>query len=410
MAEVVLKLPRTTLTMDFGRVVRWCKAEGDAVREGETVAEVETDKAVVEVGAPIAGYLRQALAPLDVDLPVAAALAVFTPTLDEPLGQTAAGAASPVPPPALDEPMAPAERRAQASCDGGPPQPASAVRASPAVRRRAREADVDLRDVAGSGPRGRILLRDFETFLAARVPGAPAAPAEPVAPAAPLPGQSRMRAAIAAAMLRSWREQPQFTLTREVDMSATLALKAALAAAAPEKKLSVADFLIQAFARALPQHPSLNARLDAEAGSSRSGSVDFGIAVALEDGLVVPVLRGAERLKLGEIATARAELTARALAGTLRQDDLGAATFTMSNLGPFGVDEFRAIVNPGEAAIVAVGALRERPVAVDGLVAVRPTLRLTLAVDHRVADGAAGARLLGDVADRLEGRLGWILF
>jgi pyruvate dehydrogenase E2 component (dihydrolipoamide acetyltransferase) len=219
-----------------------------------------------------------------------------------------------------------------------------------------------------------------------------------------------MRAAIAAAMLKSWREQPQFTLTREVDMGPVLGLRAALVAAAPQAKLSIVDFLIQAFARALPEHPGLNVRTDESGAARPSATVDMGLAVAVEDGLVVPVLRGADRLTLPQIAGQRAALTQRALAGRLGQQDLGGATFTLSNLGPFGVDEFNAIVSPGEAAIVAVGAVRERPVAVDGQVVVRPTLRMTLSVDHRLADGAAGARLLADVVERLEGRLGWILF
>ncbi len=404
MAETILQLPRTTLTMDEGRIVRWMKRPGDAVTEGEPVAEMETDKAVVEVQAPVTGYLRRLIVAENVDVPVAEPIAVFTETADEAL----AGASAPEPAPVVS-PADAGLARAQSTEPAAPPPPVEApagqgriVRASPAVRIRARAEGVDLAAIFGSGPAGRILVQDYERHAAATVAQAPAS----AVPAA----TDRMRTGIAAAMLKSWREQPQFSVTRYVDMSRVTELRAALAAAAPDVKLSFIDFLIQAFARALPLHPRLNQRADASGNPSPSETVDMGIAVAVQDGLIVPVLRGAQALTLPQIAAQRASLTERALENRLGARDLGGGTFTVSNLGPFGVDQFNAIVNPGEAAIVAVGAMRERPVAVDGQVLVRPMLTMTLSVDHRLADGAAGAQLLQDVVDRLEGRMGWILF
>ncbi|MDA8343918.1 MAG: dihydrolipoamide acetyltransferase family protein [Thermaerobacter sp.] len=409
MAEIILQLPRTTLTMDEGRIVNWLKKPGDAVAEGEPVAEMETDKAVVEVAAPITGFLRRLIVEENVDVPIAAPIAVFTETADEPLGSGGA-AAQPTAeiPPAAQENQQPHASALAAKVLELSQRTADVVRASPAVRIRARKEGVDLAAIPGSGPGGRILLQDYERFVGSRS-AAPAVQA-PVPAAAGRVGSSRMRASIAAAMLKSWREQPQFAITRHVDMSHVAQLRATLASAAPDQKLSFIDFVIQAFARALPLHPSLNVRTDASGAAASSQTVDMGIAVAVEDGLVVPVLRGAEKLTLPQIAAGRAELTRRALDNRLGAQDLGGGTFTVSNLGPFGVDQFNAIVNPGEAAIVAVGRIRETPVALEGQVVIRPMLSMTLSVDHRLADGAAGARLLQDVAERLEGRLGWILF
>ena len=411
MAETILQLPRTTLTMDEGRIVRWLKQPGDAVTEGEAVAEMETDKAVVEVQAPITGFVRRLIAAENVDVPVAAPIAVFSETADEPLGGQEAEQAQEAPAaevPAAEPAAAPAIASAPAPAPLAAQQAAGPVKASPAVRIRARAEGVDLAAVPGSGPGGRILLRDYQEFAASRAALPASAPL--AAPAPPGVSQSRMRASIAAAMLKSWREQPQFAITRHVDMTAVAQLRATLSAAVPDVKLSFIDFLIQAFARALPAHPSLNVRTDGSGASRTSQTVDMGIAVAVEEGLVVPVLRGAERLTLPQIAAGRAELTRKALENRLGAQDLGGGTFTVSNLGPFGVDQFNAIVNPGEAAIVAVGRIRETPVAVEGRVEIRPLMTMTLSVDHRLADGAAGARLLQDVVERLEGRLGWILF
>ncbi|MBE3590724.1 MAG: 2-oxo acid dehydrogenase subunit E2 [Firmicutes bacterium] len=223
---------------------------------------------------------------------------------------------------------------------------------------------------------------------------------------------SPMRRAVARNMLASWQAAPQFSLTRDVDMTAVLELRRILApsfAASRGVKLSPVDFLIQAAARALAAHPDLNATFTDE-GLVHHDTVDVGLATATEDGgLLVPVVRGADRLTLVEIAARRQELVELARRGRLAPDAVG-GTFTISNLGPFDVDRFHAIVQPGETAILAVGRIQERPAVREGQLCVRPLLTITLTVDHRAADGAAAARFLQDLVARLERDEGWLLF
>jgi pyruvate dehydrogenase E2 component (dihydrolipoamide acetyltransferase) len=408
-SRITLGLPRTTLTMDEGRIVRWLKRPGEAVAAGEAVVEVETDKSVVEVEAPQAGYLRRILAEDDAVVPVGAPIALLTDTAEEPLeGESPEGAgageevhvkeAEPGEGVVTSLRQEVAAPEPEAKPRGGMPATERELRASPAVRRAARRQGVDLRRVPGSGPGGRILLADLEAFL--RRP-------------APPEGRPSMRRAIARAMVESWREKPQFSVTVHVDMSRAETFRQVIGPsfeASRGVRLSVMDLLVQAVARTLPAHPLLNCRVSAEGEAVPIEHVDIGLAVAVEDGLLVPVLRAAERKSLAEIAVERKDLTTRAMTGKLRAQDLGEATFTISNLGPFGVDQFQAIVIPGEPAILAVGRLMEVPRVVDHELAVRPVLTLTLAVDHRVADGAAAARFLADVKDRLERDEGWILF
>lgn len=421
MASVVLSLPRTTLTMDEGRIVKWIKRDGDMVAKGEPVAEMETDKAIVEVQAPITGYLRTILLGEDTGAAIGAPLAIFTDTDDEPVD--GAEGEPHLESRAADGMSAPGDQQpSQVSAAPAPPRSAlvdGLVRASPAVRMRARAEGVSLSQIHGTGPRGRILLRDFEEFLA--LGGAAGRVSlEQQSQAQPLAEQvgkrldpSRMRQSIGAAMLRSWREQPQFNVTRHLDMTHVQSVRQMLAQsfeASTGVRLSITDFLIQAFARALSGHPTLNVITAPDGEAYAAQRVDMGIAVAVADGLVVPVLRGADVLTLPQIAVQRSELTRRALDNRLGAKDLGGGTFTLSNLGPFGIDEFEAIINPGEAAIAAVGRVRETPVAHEGQVVIRPLLTMTLSVDHRRADGATAARFMADVADRVEGRTGWIFF
>ena len=374
--------------MDEGRIVAWHKRVGDAVAAGEVLFEVETDKATMEVESPAAGTLRRILYSADSSAPVATVIALISDTTDEPLPSELLGAELPKPSLRADP---------QPSSAGGPPgalgpseaQPLAEssedrVRSSPAARKRAQELGVDISKVHGSGPGGRVTMEDVET--ASTSPAAPSGERrEPL---------SRMRRAIAERMTRSVREQPQFSISRDVDMSAANEARTKAGA-------SYTDAIVAACAKALRDHPRLRGRIEDDA-LVISDAIHVGIAIALDDGLLVPVLRDADRKDLSELARERERLEQHARAGRLAQHEFGGAVFTVSNLGTLGVDRFTAIVNPPEAAILAVGRVTDRVIAKDGSALVRPVATLTLSVDHRVADGATAARYLTAVAERLE--------
>ena len=380
-------LPKLGLTMDEGKLVAWLKKEGDRVEAGEVLFEVETDKATMEVESPVAGYVRKLLAAAGETVPVTQVIALISETADEPVT-----ADQPPRPPVVSEPE---DER---------------IVASPAARKRAQELGVDLARVSPARG-GRISVEDVEAVHAAEgsaaIPVAapageiatPVAPgAGPVAPAAaaaavgaPL---SRMRRAIAERMTQSFRDIPQYSVSSDVDMTAAKADRTAAG-------VSYSDVLISAVARTLRDHPRLAMRYDPE-GLIPADGIHIGIAVALDDGLLVPVLRDADTKELAVISRERAALQEGARAGKLPVDALVGAVFTISNLGQQGVDRFTAIVNPPEAAILAVGRVRDLVVARDGAVVVAPVVTLTLSVDHRVADGAQAAAFLADLAGRLE--------
>ena len=393
-------LPKLGLTMDEGRLVAWLKKEGDHVDAGEALFEVETDKATMEVESPVAGYVRRLLAAGGDDIPVTAVIALISTTADEPIAGEPIGMATPeavaAPTPEPERPQAPAAATV-------PSEAASdRVVASPAARKRAAELGVDLALVRAARG-GRISIEDVEAAgavgEAADAGAATGAPrgqpaATGIAPMrAPL---SRMRRVIAERMTRSFRDVPQFSVSRDVDMTAAAAAKAAAG-------VSYADVLIEAVARTLVDHPRLAMRYDPE-GLVGADGIHVGIAVALEDGLLVPVLRDADSKDLAAISRERSALQDGARAGKLAADALTGAVFTISNLGQHGVDRFTAIVNPPEAAILAVGRVRDGVIARDGAAVIAPVVTLTLSVDHRVADGAHAAAFLADLAGRLEGR------
>jgi pyruvate dehydrogenase E2 component (dihydrolipoamide acetyltransferase) len=402
-------LPKLGLTMDEGRLVAWLKKEGDHVDAGEALFEVETDKATMEVESPVAGYVRRLLAAGGDDIPVTAVIALISTTADEPIADEPMGMAAPdavaTPAPEPERPEAPAAATV-------PSEAASdRVVASPAARKRAAELGVDLALVRAARG-GRISIEDVEAAgtvgraAGARAVGevvdagaATAAPGgEPPAPGvvparAPL---SRMRRVIAERMTRSFRDVPQFSVSRDVDMTLAAAAKAAAG-------VSYADVLIEAVARTLVDHPRLAMRYDPE-GLVGANGIHVGIAVALDDGLLVPVLRDADSKDLTAISRERSALQDGARAGKLAADALTGAVFTISNLGQHSVDRFTAIVNPPEAAILAVGRVRDGVIARDGAAVIAPVVTLTLSVDHRVADGAHAAAFLADLAGRLEGR------
>lgn len=448
MPDVVM--PRLSDTMTEGVIAQWLVAEGDEVRHGDILAEIETDKAVMELEAYDSGTLTRILVPAGTAVPIGEPLAVIGES-----GATTASSEDSAP--AAEEPVAEgsvAEGSAAGGAPGqgmtggggagrpatvgtGPTGPATAqpdeIRATPLVRSLARERGIDLATVRGSGPNGRIIRADLEAVLAAPAtplepappspavapPAAPAAPAPAPAAAKPAPATSLGIAAegdeilplsrvrrVTAARLTESAAAPHFHVTMVADVAALLAFRGEVNAqlAGEGAKISVTDLLIKACASALRAHPEVNSSWGGD-HIVRRGHVNVGVAVALEEGLIVPVVRDADRLTLREVSARARDLGQRARAGALGLDEFTGGTFTISNLGMFGVVEFNAVINPPEAAILAVGAAVDTPRVVDGAVTTVPTIRLNLTVDHRVLDGAGAAAFLRSIVDLLENPL-----
>ncbi len=394
-------MPALGFDMTEGTLVRWLKNEGDPVEKGQAIAEIETEKATVEIEAATSGVLSRILVQagetVRVGTPIAsiAAAGEVTPApLDEAHPSSPSAPAPEVQTPPPTAPVADTGGK-------GIPTSGSRVIASPVARKMAEEAGLDLSRIKGSGPGGRILERDVQSEIAA---GSATAPSE--LPTGSVSGGTvplnKMRRTIARRMAESKAAAPHFYITVEIAMDEAMKVREQLNALAPEpERVSVNDLVVAAAARTLARFPALNA-------SYREGSlemhpqVNIGIAVALEDGLIPPVLRDADKKPLKRIAAESRALADRARANKLRSDDLGGGTFTVSNLGMFDVDEFIAIINPPEAAILAVGALRRRPVAMAGEVKIASVMKATLSVDHRVADGAQAGRFMQEFKKLLE--------
>lgn len=444
MADVTM--PRLSDTMEEGKILRWLKREGDHVEAGELLVEVETDKADMEVESSASGVLRQLKLAEGETAPVGAVIAV----IDAGNGGAAGGngksadAAAPegpgareAPPPAPRAKPAPAPRPAPARA----PEPASRaepprgatprggeVKASPLARSLADEMGIDLATVRGTGPAGRITRRDVEEAQkrgsrsaaapASAEDGARQAPGRDVGTPASAAGDapderpaetggvrrvalSKMRASIAKRMTESKREAPHFYLTAVVDMDDAVRLRAQLKALEVEPAVTYNHMVLKACADALARFPEVNARFAGDAIEVLA-EINIGIATAVDDGLLVPVLSGADRLDLTAIAAQARVLAEKAESGRFTSADLSGATFSVSNLGMFDVDSFSAVLNPPQAAILAVGSVKQRPVVRDGALAVGYTMAVTLSCDHRVIDGALGGRFLADVKRRLE--------
>jgi pyruvate dehydrogenase E2 component (dihydrolipoamide acetyltransferase) len=383
-------LPKLGLTMDEGRLVAWHKKEGDRVEKGEILFEVETDKANLEIEASASGIVRRILLPADASAPVATVIALIADTADEPLGDIAAAPAGMPAAPPLARNDSPAPAGASLSSSDGS---AERVRSSPAARKRAQELGVDINAVRGTGPGGRVGLEDVEA-AASSLSTSAASPSTSAGAGEKREPLTRIRRAVGEAMTRSVREAPQFSISRDVDMTAANARRKAAG-------VSYTDVIVAAAATALRAHPRLRSRFDGDAVIV-SEKIDVGLAVALDAGLIVPVLRDADRKPLAALRDEREALETAVRSGRARADAFGGAAITLSNLGTFGVDRFTAIVNPPEASILAVGRVADRVIAADGAPAVRPVVSLTLTVDHRVADGADAARYLDDVVKQLD--------
>ncbi len=363
-------MPTLGMNQEFGRLVAWHKREGEAVAQGEPLMEIETDKATVDVEAPASGTLGRVAAQVGDDVPVGQPVAVI---LLE--GESDAEAA------------APPER----------------IPASPKARRAAAERGLDLSAIAGSGPGGAVKSTDLP------LPAAGPGKAAPVpAPGSGVPrgiadrgGRSGIWTTMARRTAESWRSVPHFYLERECDASRLVTWRAH--AARTDSELTYTDLLVRLTAAALLRHPLANGRWDASRQRTvRNGEVNIGVAVAVENGLVVPVIARADRLTLAAIAARRRELVEKARAGRLRPEDLEGATFTISNLGMYAVDSFSAIVDAPQAAILAVGRVADRVVPAGGRAEVRPTIRMTLSCDHRAVDGARAAAFLTELGDLVE--------
>ncbi|MDQ7857811.1 MAG: dihydrolipoamide acetyltransferase family protein [Armatimonadota bacterium] len=400
MAEVIM--PKMGDAMTEGKVLRWMKQPGDPVARGEPIAEIETDKVNVDLEAEDEGTLAEIVVPAGEVAQVGATIAIIrregepagTPAAKTPAGRPAqAPAATTVPRQAAVAAPAPAAPEA------GP------VRASPLARRLAEQHGIPLASITGTGPEGRITKEDVEAAVAAREATPRAADGMPAAPAAagdrdePL---SRMRQTIARRMTEAKQQIPHIYITMAVGMDAALALRRQLNEGADDaRKVSVNDLVVRATALALRRFPALNAAF-VEGAVRYYGDVNISVAVALPEGLIAPTLYHCDRKSVWEIAAEARALAERARAGKLRAEDLQPGTFTISNLGMFDVDVFSAIVNPPQAAILAVGAAKPQPVVRDGALAVATMMQMTCSADHRVTDGAEVARFLAELRRLLE--------
>ena len=435
-----MAMPKLSDTMEEGTVLRWLRADGDVVAKGDPLVEIETDKATMTVEAPEDGVLHIIAAEgdtLDVGQPIAEIGGDGAPAMAD-TGATGAmevpdaptqeieAVRDDVPPPA---PQAPDEQSLATgipTADDGtagsiadvftPAEVGDATgrpAASPLARGIAARAGVDLATVRGTGPGGRIVKADVEAVLGGSTAPAGATVEPPAPPPPPAPRATgswpagrrtpltRLQRTIARRMEQA-TAIPEFVLERDVDTTALAAARADLRVALPEaNRPSVNDFVIRAVAMAVRERPDMASQLDGDDLVVPS-SVDVGVAVSVPGGLIVPVIRGADAKGVPAIAAEVRDLAGRGRAGEIRPDELEGSVISVSNLGMFGIDRFHAVINPGEAAILAVGRAVARPVVVDGHVVVRDVMTLSLSVDHRIAYGAEAATFLGRVAELLE--------
>jgi|YelNatPaOPRAMG01_1025707.scaffolds.fasta_scaffold00123_34 pyruvate dehydrogenase E2 component (dihydrolipoamide acetyltransferase) len=408
---VPVQMPKLSDTMQEGVILQWRKREGEAVSVGDILAEVETDKANMELEAFEEGVLLKILVPEGQRVPVGFPIAIIGEAGEDVsavLAELGLGAAQPVERPGPAEPSRAPEAPAE-------PGETERIKASPLARRLAQEAGVPLSTIRGTGPGGRITKRDVEAALSAatvrkeEAPEVQPVPAVETTEAVPEARYqeiepSLMRQAVARRMTMSKAPVPHFYLTVEVDMDKVVELRESIKEMAEDVKITYNDILIKAVAVTLRRHPWMNASyVDGKIRLHRQ--VDIGVAVALDDGLITPVIRGCDGKSLGQIAREVQEMTERARLRKLKPEEYTGATFTISNLGMYGIDEFSAIINPPEAAILAVGAISKKAVVKGDQLGIGYRARLTLSCDHRVVDGATAARFLMDLKKALENPL-----
>ncbi len=418
MAEVVT-MPKLGFDMAEGVLVRWVIAEGDSVERGQVLAEIETDKATVEVESAFSGVVHKHLAAEEDVLPVGVPIAVIGEAgekidLEALVGGEALSTAAKTEE-ITTSPEAEVETPAESTPEYEGAQLPGGVKASPVARRIAEQNGLDLAAIKGSGPGGRIIKADVQAFMAAppKVDQKPMVvetglPSPVFNPLGPSPADkvvktSKLRQAIGRRMVESKQTVPHFYVTAEYDLSPVMGLRKQLNAMleGSAEKLSVNDFVVKAVALALRQFPNLNASFQ---GTEvvQHGQVNVGVAVAVEGGLLTVVNRDADRKSLRQISDETKQMVARAREGKVRPDDIEGSTFSVSNLGMYEVDNFIAIVNPPEAAILAVGSAQQVPVVVDGALAVGWRMKATISVDHRVSDGAEAAQFMQALRTFLE--------
>ena len=418
--EVIM--PRMSDTMEEGKILKWLKKVGDRIEVGDIIAEVETDKADMEMEALDDGFLTEIRAQEGESAPVGGVIAL--------LGEEAEVGVAPTPPARTASSSAstpPAGRRANAKAsqpaakkvrkirEAAPKKPPARkkderILASPIVRKIAAERGIELAKVQGSGPGGRIIKQDLEGAeaipVAAELKTPPASPPVATTPTGRVEPFSRMRATIAKRMADSMREAPHFYITTEIDMSEAVRLRTSLKLSdRVNADVTYTHLLVKAVAVALGRHPRLNASFSGD-GRELKDETNIGIAVALDDGLIVPVLHDCQALSLLDIAAQANALVERARTGKPTTQDLSGGTFTISNLGMYPVEHFTAVINPPQAAILATSAIKERPAVRDGQVVISRTMMVTLSCDHRVLDGATGAQFLQELKNLLENPVG----
>jgi pyruvate dehydrogenase E2 component (dihydrolipoamide acetyltransferase) len=409
--------------MEEGQISRWLKKEGDKVSMGEPLAEIDTDKATMEMQALGNGVLRKILinegqsAPLgqtiaivgEPDEDISALLSEAPPAQPQVTEQKETNSPPPVPDVAQPQPQAKAAAAASPVDNGRQPQAAAfeagRMIVSPLAARMAADAGIDLRSLQGSGPGGRIIKRDIEAAIskpkAAPAPtfiqqaGASAYRDEPA---------SQIRQTIAKRLVTSLGPVPHFFLTTDIEMDRAAEMRKGINALDPDLKISINDIIIKVAAAALIQHPQVNASFQ-EKFVRYYEQADVGVAVAIEDGLITPVVRAANQKSLSQIAAEVRELAERARSKRLKPEEYTGATFSISNLGMFGIDEFTAVINPPEGAILAVGAMTAKPIVRENEIVIRQMMRVTMSCDHRVIDGATGAKFLQTFKKILENPL-----
>ena len=423
MAELIT-MPKLGFDMAEGTLVRWVKVVGDEVNKGDVIAEIETDKATVEVESSVSGVMVKLVVDEGTTLPVNAPIAVVAQKGEEPSeeelkslvgeegGEKSKKKAKKEEKPAKKEQESKKEEEPEAKEEEADITPAGGVRSSPLARRMAEDHDIPLQKIDGSGPRGRIVKKDIEEFLekgpepavykSERQVSLPAFAMGEI-PEDQVVEMSRLRQAIGRRMQDSNQNFPHFYITRAYKTGALLKLRKELNELLPEEdKLSVNDFIIKAVALALRQYPNLNAAIEDEKHIRRFGHVNIGVAVAVEGGLLTIVAKDADQKPLRLIAREIQKMAGRARDGKVKNEDIEGSTFSISNLGMFGVDNFAAIINPPEAGILAVSAAQDVPMVVNGEVIVGSQMKATLSADHRVTDGAEAAEFMRVLADYLE--------
>ncbi len=387
--EVIM--PKMGQTMEKGKIIKWLKKEGEKVEKGEPLLEIETDKTTIEVEARGSGILRRIVTQEGEEAPIATTIAYIAEE-EEPLLEEISKPKPPAP-----ETIKGAKPESPRAIETQKAEAATQVKASPLAKRIAEEKGLDLAQVTGTGPGGRITKQDVLEYLAGKPVEEPSLEFQVVP-------MSSMRRAIATKMTESKTHVPHFYVSMEVDMTEAANMRKKLISTLEGKagvRLSFTHFLVRAVAMALGEYPQLNSTFEGE-NVKLWKDVNIGIAVSLEEGLIVPVLRSANSKNLMEIAVETSRLVERAREKRLREDEFYGGTFTISNMGLLDVESFIAIINVPETAILAVGRIADKPAVLDGQITVRKLMTATLSADHRVVDGVLAAKFLQRVKDLLE--------